>query len=483
MQTKTKIKQKSLLIVCLGGLVLAAFDQVPAELRDNSVILGCLSFFVALVMLYDLSDPMARHVTDTTQTEPDLTTTRTTMTTATNTQPLTTVSSNVESGQMTNGENPSIKTSNSMKTHQSQPMRSDRNAINESVVDNGPHQMQSERLANANQMYAQTEHIDSPDVEDITKNGHYHRSDNVDFVQMQSLPQAEQPVFERVLLPEKKRPTLNKMPNPQTRAVVQTVNHNALHSSPPSANLPSDFVDNYAPADYSHYHNTNYNQKPQYAVAQRHQPVSNQPYHQQQPIRQSTYAQISSPSVENVPRNVHKAANRNYANDDFGEQFIENPPQTKYVYRNTGYQHNGADMNRYRDHANQHAYHNQQPMMVIRNYAQPSSTRTTIAGHDSGNYDRRNVSAISSANNSQMHRSNVNKMQNVSQRQPARKCGNNGDGCGKQRRNCYSDADDDDGVVDFRKMNSAIRPGFVASAAKMWDKRAAENSNELNTIV
>lgn len=33
------------------------------------------------------------------------------------------------------------------------------------------------------------------------------------------------------------------------------------------------------------------------------------------------------------------------------------------------------------------------------------------------------------------------------------------------------------------KMNSAIRPGYVASAAKMWDRRAIENSGEFNTIV
>lgn len=30
---------------------------------------------------------------------------------------------------------------------------------------------------------------------------------------------------------------------------------------------------------------------------------------------------------------------------------------------------------------------------------------------------------------------------------------------------------------------SAIRPGFVATVAKMWDRRAVENSGEFNTIV
>lgn len=61
----------------IGGIVLAAFDQVPWELHDNSIILGCLSFFVALIMLYDLSDPMARLVTDMTQTDHDMQTTTT----------------------------------------------------------------------------------------------------------------------------------------------------------------------------------------------------------------------------------------------------------------------------------------------------------------------------------------------------------------------------------------------------------------------
>lgn len=71
------------------------------------------------------------------------------------------------------------------------------------------------------------------DVQDLAKHGNYHRSDSVDIVQTQRLPQAEQPVFERVLMPEKKRPTI------QTRstAVVQTIssddydaNHNARSS-------------------------------------------------------------------------------------------------------------------------------------------------------------------------------------------------------------------------------------------------------------
>lgn len=59
----------------IGGIVLAAFDQVPWELHDNSIILGCLSFFVALIMMYDLSDPVARLVTDMTQTDHDAQTT------------------------------------------------------------------------------------------------------------------------------------------------------------------------------------------------------------------------------------------------------------------------------------------------------------------------------------------------------------------------------------------------------------------------
>lgn len=42
----------------MGGLVLAAIDQVPYALIDNAIIMGLLSFLVAFLFLIDLSDPL-----------------------------------------------------------------------------------------------------------------------------------------------------------------------------------------------------------------------------------------------------------------------------------------------------------------------------------------------------------------------------------------------------------------------------------------
>lgn len=42
----------------MGGLVLAAIDQVPHALIDNAIVMGLLSFLVAFIFLIDLSDPL-----------------------------------------------------------------------------------------------------------------------------------------------------------------------------------------------------------------------------------------------------------------------------------------------------------------------------------------------------------------------------------------------------------------------------------------
>lgn len=52
-----------------GGLVLASIDQIPDELIDNAIVLGCLSFFVAFVFLIDMSEKMGKRRTDATQTD------------------------------------------------------------------------------------------------------------------------------------------------------------------------------------------------------------------------------------------------------------------------------------------------------------------------------------------------------------------------------------------------------------------------------
>lgn len=47
----------------------AAIDQVPSELHDNAIILGCLSFFVAFLFLIDLADPLGSKRSGATQTD------------------------------------------------------------------------------------------------------------------------------------------------------------------------------------------------------------------------------------------------------------------------------------------------------------------------------------------------------------------------------------------------------------------------------
>lgn len=42
----------------VGGLVFASIDQIPGELIDNAIILGCLSFFAAFLLLVDMSEPV-----------------------------------------------------------------------------------------------------------------------------------------------------------------------------------------------------------------------------------------------------------------------------------------------------------------------------------------------------------------------------------------------------------------------------------------
>jgi len=53
----------------MGGLVFAAIDQVPTPLHDNAIIMGCLSFFVAFLFIYDLADPVVHQTAGGTQTD------------------------------------------------------------------------------------------------------------------------------------------------------------------------------------------------------------------------------------------------------------------------------------------------------------------------------------------------------------------------------------------------------------------------------
>ncbi|XP_055598724.1 uncharacterized protein LOC129748226 [Uranotaenia lowii] len=59
----------ALMFFAAGGLVFASIDQVHPDLHDNAIILGCLSFLVAILFVIDLADPLARMTAHMTQTD------------------------------------------------------------------------------------------------------------------------------------------------------------------------------------------------------------------------------------------------------------------------------------------------------------------------------------------------------------------------------------------------------------------------------
>lgn len=307
--------------------MLAAFDQVPWELHDNSIILGCLSFFVALVMLYDLADPIARQVTDTTQTDG-----------------VYTVPQQIPQPQPLQPTQPQQQQNH---TETTKPNSS--NAVVQTIETNQtteetvkPAEPAVEKVIT--QMHNTQSTGDMP-ADDIAKNGNYHRGDTIDFVQLQHAPQPEQPVFERVLLPEKKRPTFSKVADAHKTSVVQNVHEYGLPDT-----RRHDHVDS----------TMHYNQMPKYAVVQRQQASS----HLDHP---SSYTPYST--------SMYKLSG-NYEHNDYERpptklttsQFDRLPP--KHTIKAT----RSDELSRYHGAAPEH--YQTQPMMVIRNYSQPIS-RTT----------------------------------------------------------------------------------------------------------
>lgn len=74
-QSKPNLLEKILLLLgalmffACGGLILASLEQVLPDLYDNAIILGGLSFFVGLLYLIDMADPLSRKTPTMTQTE------------------------------------------------------------------------------------------------------------------------------------------------------------------------------------------------------------------------------------------------------------------------------------------------------------------------------------------------------------------------------------------------------------------------------
>lgn len=129
---KTLIFIGMLCFFAMGAVVFAAIDQIPEDLIDNAVILGCLSFVVAFLMLIDLFDPMA-------------------------------------------------------------PRSSQRSPTSNRTIED----------INSHNPAAQSDVIN---MKSLSNSGDYQRSDDVDTVHSSTLPIAQTPVFEKILMPEKLRP-------------------------------------------------------------------------------------------------------------------------------------------------------------------------------------------------------------------------------------------------------------------------------------
>ncbi len=366
---------KNCLLAISGGLVFAAFDQVPSDLHDNAIILGCLSFFVALLILIDLADPMARHTSDTTQTENIL----------------------QNNGHIANPTNPTATS----------PLKIPNGGIENKQINRitTPQQTDTSIQVHDAQEDSRSENHSPPQSNgNIALNGTYHRSDEVDFVQTKILPRAEQPVFEKVLLPEKRRPEKQNIPNPrentsQTEFVrEQMIDPSQMHEQRQSA----------------------YDQK-QTAYDQRHNYHDHK--HTPHDQRQSSYDQ------------------NNFSHQD---QYHNNMDYRYQPHQNYGYVRDNVHTPRKLSSNQQQMPYDRygnKPLMVIRDY---SNSRANMS------YEQRIKSASYRRNNNFNH--------SVSSRSHC-------------KSHCSSD--DDENI-------SAVRPGFVATAAKIWDSKA---KRDFNTVV
>lgn len=362
-------------------MVFAAFDQVPSDLHDNVIILGCLSFLVALLILVDLADPIARHTSDTTQTENIVHNGHIAGTTPTSALRL--ANGGIENKPINRTTVP--QQTDTATTIQVHDVHEDSRSENHS-----PPQTNVNNIA-MNGNYHRNDEVDGPsqsNVNNIAMNGTYHRSDEVDFVQTKILPKAEQPVFEKVLLPEKRRPHKQNIPNPR---------ENTSHM---------EFVTERI-IDPRH----NYDQR-QAAHDQR------QTAHDHTSFHQNNFSHHQHSNNMNNRHQHHQ--NYGYVRDN-----LHTPRQSSINQHQMPYDRYGN-----------------KPMMVVRDY---SNSRANMS------YDQRI--------NSSSHRRNSNYNHSVSS--------------SKSRCRSHCSSDEDENV-------STIQPGFVATAAKIWDTRA---KRDFNTVV
>lgn len=351
---------------------MAAFDQVPSELHDNSLILGGISFFVGFIMLLDLADPMARLVADTTQTDDNF--------------------MQSQQSETNNHQLPNRINDNHIDTSQQVPPQRPQSTDNHVNPDNNNHVAIEPRRPNQKDP---VETASKTDVDEITRNGNYHRSDSFDFVQMQQLPHVQQPVFEQVLMPEKKRPAIQKISDPS----VNVIHREILQSQPQNAAAPHQ--------KYSRYDDSN--------------------RYDDDHDRYDGYGQtVTNYSIK------EKNNNNNYNNNNYHQHHLQR-----------------SSTNRYRD------AEDGGPMMVIRDYSRVIPCPPYQTPNENHPY-------ATAATSSTPHSARGSNEQN-----------NNYNRKVPQHHN--------------HKQANPIRPGFVANAAKVWNRRAAQHqrqhSNELNTIV
>lgn len=361
-------------------------------------------------MMYDLADPLARHVSDTTQTESNYS------------MPQQQQPQQQQQQQPPPPVQPAPETSTNVAV-QTHHETTQVNPIGEQMVQ--PTKPAIDRVENQTKSYQSTSVGPAMPVDDIAKNGNYHKGDTIDFVQMHHMPTAEQPVFERVLLPEKKRPTFNKVADPHNSAIVHNVH-------------PEEYVVQESPhRRRDHFESTmHYTQMPKYAAIQRQQSAA-------PPVAPAPVAAAPS-SARPPPQSSH------HFHDPVSLSYAP-PPSSASMYKlSRSYEHNDYErpppkhsvrmvrsdaMSRYHDAAPEH-YQNQPPMMVIRNYSQPMSTRTAVAPAQTQAHsmaDRRHHQP----NDSVYHRSGSNGIKKQGAQMNARKSA-----C------CASDNDE----VDFRKL-------------------------------
>lgn len=242
-------------------------------------------------------------------------------------------------------------------------------------------------------------HSPQPSNVNIALNGNYHRSDEVDFVQTKILPKPEQPVFEKVLLPEKRRPEKQNVPNPrentsQTEFVTERI------------------ID-----------------QTQNAYDQRQTAYD---------ARQTSYDQ--RPTTYDQRQSSYEPRQSAYDQNNFGHQDFSHHPNINIRYQphqNYGYVRDNLQRTR----KQQFTYDNR-PLMVVRDYSNSRANMSYDQRIKSASYRRSN-----NFNNSATRKSHC------------------------KNRDCSSD--DDENI-------SAIQPGFVANAAKVWDSRA---KRDFNTVV